>query len=69
MAKHQLIRSEAAALGWNDSEGDIIHAKRMLSPCVAGTELEPGIPESDITSLRKGVNQLTTKTKGGNSSD
>ena len=29
MAKHWLIRSEAAAFGWNDCEGDIIHPKRQ----------------------------------------
>ena len=53
MVKHWLIRSEVTAFGWNDHEGGIIHSKRMLSPCVTGTDLEQAVTERDITSPGK----------------
>ena len=49
VAKHWLIRSEAAAFGWSALEDDIIYSKRVLSPSVTGTELEQGVSECDNT--------------------
>ena len=49
-----LAKSEAMGFDWNDREFAIIHSKRMLSPCVTGTELDQGVSERGIISLKKG---------------